>query len=204
MAEDLRKQVSSIYTSLLSAVEKLEKNVGPGEHSSGSTPSSSFVPVSSPAAPTSSTSEFRSLFNYNTGSLLGKRKNRMPGSKKKKLKTWTHTFVCLSDPAQDEPPNAKLRAELQLAGLGEKRFALFLYGGADELHDELIEQYPKLADAGGYELLRLENKEMNPIPIPPEGYSVEYLKGIIHTACVYIRPLQKCLKLSPSQTLVCE
>ena len=200
MAEDLRKQVSSIYTSLLSAVDKLEKSVG--ESSSRSTLTS---PESSRPSSSTATDEFRSLFNYNTGSLLCKRKNKgkIPGSKKKKLKTWTHTFVCLSDPAQTEPPSTKLRTELQLAGLGERRFSLFLYGGADEIHDELLQQYPKLAKAGGYELLRLnEDREMNVIPVPSEGYTVEYLKGIVHAARIYIRPLQQSLEISPSQSKV--
>lgn len=52
-------------------------------------------------------------------------------------------------------------------------------------------------------MLRLnESRELDVIPIPSEGYSVEYLKGIVHSARIYIRPLQKCLEMSPFQSIV--
>ena len=70
MAEDLRKQVSSIYTSLLSAVDKLENSVG--ESSTSNSRPAFTTPESSRPSSSTATTEFRSLFNYNTGSLLCK------------------------------------------------------------------------------------------------------------------------------------
>ena len=64
------------------------------------------------------------------------------------------------------------RAQLQLAGLG-----VFLYGSSDEIYDELIDNYPKLAGGGEYDLLRQDaTRQLDVIPIPPGGYSVEYIR----------------------------
>ena len=53
-----------------------------------------------------------------------------------------------------------------------------------------MENFPKLKDAGGYELLRVgaRNRCLEVIPIPPGGYTVEYLKDVVQQAKVYIRP----------------
>ena len=58
-------------------------------------------------------SELNQLFHYNQGK---KRKNSkklsiLHPSKKKKVKTWNHTFVCLSDPMDDEVPDSMARAQ---------------------------------------------------------------------------------------------
>lgn len=112
MAEErtLRKKVEECTGVLLKAVDLLK------ESSSGSTtasrdlpgPSSTRpdhrgVPIASRSTSTSSLStskeELNKLFNWNPTSVGFKRKQDKtikPKSKKKKLKTWTHTFVCLS------------------------------------------------------------------------------------------------------------
>lgn len=51
-------------------------------------------------------------------------------------------------------PDASNRVTLKLAGLGEKRFALEANATAQDVYDELVFQYPKLKEAGGFELLR--------------------------------------------------
>lgn len=43
-------------------------------------------------------------------------------SKKKKVPTWSHTYVCLGQPDDDTVPDSHDRATLKLVGLGEKRF----------------------------------------------------------------------------------
>ena len=52
------------------------------------------------------------------------KKNKLGGGRKpatkKKLPTWSHTFVCLSNSSQDTLPGGEERAALQIAGLGEK------------------------------------------------------------------------------------
>ena len=50
---------------------------------------------------------------------MGKKAKKMEMTKKK---TWTYTFVCLSQKDQDSIPDAEERMMLQLAGLGEKSF----------------------------------------------------------------------------------
>ena len=152
--------------------------------------------------------EFNRLFLWNPKSSVGsKRKKGIAityqkggGSKKKRLPTWTHTFVCLANTDDDTAPGSKYRASLQLAGLGGKRLSVDLYADTRELHDDILFNFPKLIDAGGYELLRSStagpSKELEIIPQPGDGYTVEYLKAVAHQAKVFIRPLQQNLELS--------
>ena len=61
----------------------------------------------------------------------------------------------------------------------------------------LIDEFPKLTSAGGYELLRSDRgmKLLIVIDVPPCGYTVSYLKTVAHNAKIYIRPLQKDLSV---------
>ena len=44
-----------------------------------------------------------------------------------------------------------------------------------------MEAFPKLKDAGGYELLRSSNgRVLEEVPAPLEGYSAAYLKDVIN------------------------
>ena len=45
-------------------------------------------------------------------------------------------------------------------------------------------------------------RDLEPIKAPKDGYSVEYLKAVVHNAKVYIRPLQKNLDKEPISTVV--
>lgn len=64
----------------------------------------------------------------------------------------------------------------------------------DDVHYYIVEAFPKLKEAGGYELLRASNgRVLELIPVPPDGYSVSYLKDVMQQAKIYIRPIQKCL-----------
>lgn len=152
--------------------------------------------LGTPVSERSASNELKNLFHYTKGN-SNKRKQGASATgskKKKKLKMWNHTFVCLSIPTDDSPPDCMARAKLQMAGLGEKKVSIFLYGSSDELNDDLLEHYPKLSNGGGYELLRQGvGKHLDLIPIPPGGYSAEYLSSVVHSAKVYIRPLQMAL-----------
>ena len=156
---------------------------------------------------TSRSSELSKLFSWQEGK--GKRplKERYFGvSKKKKLKTWIHTYVCLSRRKQETIPDAAERTALKLAGLGEKKFAVYAYSTAGELAREFYEEFPKLQDAGGFELLRASDvggKHLVLIDIPLDGYSVEYLQAVVKSAKIFIRPLQKDLDESPLEDKVC-
>lgn len=121
------------------------------------------------------------------------------------MPTWTHTFVCLSDPDHDSPLDYQEKGTLQLAGLGEKRFACSTESDAQDFSNDMIFQFPKLADGGGFELLQMcesGSKELKLIECPVGGYTVEYLKAVVDHAKVYIRPLQKKLDMSPSANVV--
>jgi hypothetical protein len=97
-------------------------------------------------------------------------------------------------------PDATERVTLKMAGLGECRFPVDSSATAQDLCDALEVQYPKLVEGGGFELLRSEEscpRELVVIPIPDGGYTVDYLKAIVHNAKLYIRPLQSDLSLEP-------
>lgn len=136
--------------------------------------------------------------------LSGKRKKGALkyGSKKKMPRnaTWTHTFVCLADTTQDLVPNCDERAKLMMAGVGEKKIQLIVDSDAQDINCEISSQFPKLRNAGGFELLRAQEgggKLFSAIVVPQAGYSVGYLKTVVHNAKIYIRPLQRDLSLEP-------
>lgn len=84
---------------------------------------------------------------------------------------------------------------ISYAGLGKKTLAVD-HGDTEDLHRSIIDAFPQLSDAGGYELLRLSEvnrRTLELIPVPPSGYSAEYLKECVHQAKVYIRPIQRNL-----------
>ena len=142
--------------------------------------------------------ELRSLFNWKRKSK--RRANGGGPSKKVKVRTWTHTWVCMGRMSDDSVPDASERAALKLAGLGERRFALDITLSAQELMYHLEAQFPKLIDSGGFELMRAEeggSRELQSIEMPSGGYTCEYLKAVVHSAKVYIRPLQTDLNMDP-------
>ena len=63
--------------------------------------------------------------------------------KKKKVSLWQHDFICLSHTWENKVPSPMEKANLIRAGRLSPEF-----------HDDLLHAYPKLNDAGGYELMR--------------------------------------------------
>ena len=63
-------------------------------------------------------------------------------AKNKRIPTWMHTFVCLSNTEQDYTAVGQEQAELQLAGLGEKQITFNAYADAHDIYYELHAQYP--------------------------------------------------------------
>ena len=187
-----------------------QSNSGAGSSSSSSISGSSLTLGSQPLG-ANVHSEMSQLFSWNRHSSRhahgkssnSKRKAGVPAvsvSKKKKLKTWTHTFVCLAETTHMYIPDMSERTALKLAGLGEKKFSVFAYAAGCELQLELVREFPKLAGAGGYELLRAHEsggRELILIDIPHDGYSVEYLQAVIKSGKIYIRPLQRSLDMTP-------
>ena len=139
----------------------------------------------------------------------GREKNK---PKKKKILTWiltwSHTFICLSSTSQEVIPDGQERAQLQIAGLGEKRITMSAYSDAHDICFELCENYPKLSSGGGFELLRVPEgggKTLDVIASHESGYTVSYLKAVVHHAKIYVRPLQQDLSLDPiEQEVSCQ
>ena len=91
-------------------------------------------------------------------------------------------------------PSRAEKFQLQDAGLGRKTIVFNLRDQAIAFVEKLESIYPKLKDAGGFELLRSgpSNKDLVVITPPASGYSVPFLRessGLGH----YVRPLQKSL-----------
>lgn len=77
------------------------------------------------------------------------------------------------------------------------------FGGSSDFHLELLEAFPKLKQAGRYELLRTSEHSKNAvIPPPSGGYTAQYLKAVVSQAKVYVQPLQH--SLSPETVSGCE
>lgn len=151
----------------------------------------------------------RRTFLWNPRSCLGSKRGqgayKKGGNKKKKLPTWTHTFVCLANTSQTEVPDSDERASLQLSGLGEKRITLNAYSEMQDIYDELLYQFPKLKEGGGFELLRVPEgggKLLQVIASPESGYTVTYLRAVVHHAKVYVRPMQNNLDPDPEPSKV--
>ncbi|XP_019856540.1 PREDICTED: uncharacterized protein LOC105314041 isoform X2 [Amphimedon queenslandica] len=179
------------------AVQSLE--AGP---SSGSKSTSQASPATS-RTEVPALSERNTLFNY-TGKRKGK--SSLQNKAKRKITLWTHSFICLSSTDTCRPPTSMQMAELMRAGLGRKELHIIDGGDSSDVHSEIIYAFPKLRDAGGYELLRISDANRSVLQlIPPlsEGYTVPYLKEVLKQAKVYIRPLQRSLTLDqvPSSSI---
>jgi len=80
--------------------------------------------------------------------------------------------------------------------LGKKTLHLDENGNNENLHESIISAFPALAFAGGYELLRIDENNrrvLEIIPLPPCGYTAEFLKECVYQAKIYIRPVQRNL-----------
>ena len=99
---------------------------------------------------------------------------------KKKIPTWTHTFMCLSHTDDNVVPNSQERATLKLTGLGEKKISPHVFVTAQEVYNKLQFQYPRLADGDRFELFCVSDgggKYLKVIIKASEGgYTVEYSK----------------------------
>ena len=110
--------------------------------------------------------------------------------------------MCLASTSQESLPDGEERAALQIAGLGEKRISSNAYADAQEIYQDLAFHFPKLCDGGGFELLRIPEgggKQLDVIASPESGYTVSYLRAVVHHAKIFIRPMQKDLSLEPQK-----
>ena len=67
--------------------------------------------------------------------------------------TWMHDF-CLASKEQVRAPSRAEKFDLQQAGLGRKKICFNSKAKFPELRKKLEEEYPKLSQGGGFELMR--------------------------------------------------
>ncbi|KAJ8050646.1 hypothetical protein HOLleu_03930 [Holothuria leucospilota] len=82
---------------------------------------------------------------------------------------------------------------LRSAGLGSKTVIMDSSLSAGVLREQLFNEFPKLAQAGGFEYLRTtgHSKELEVISLPPGGrYSTANMKAIVPQAKIYLRLIQ--------------
>lgn len=131
---------------------------------------------------------------------------RVKSVKRKRSCTWTHTFVCLPEPDALHVPNAEENRFYEACGIGKKDIYFDSnVGDHTYLSDHLYNIFPPLRDAGGYTLAKSDKgKRLVRIPIPPLGYSIEFLRHDvdIKRTPLYIIPLQRGLTLNAPREMV--
>ena len=145
----------------------------------------------------SSVAEHRRVFNYSARggrsfqpkAQLSRNKNNQKG--KKKVQTCTLKCFCLGNVDDEKPPlTISAKAALSNCGLGPGSVTCDVH--ALSIHDYLLERFPPLALAGGYELCLFqrggEDQGFYKLPMP---YSPARLKDVAGQAIIYIRPLQR-------------
>ncbi|XP_065151963.1 uncharacterized protein [Paramisgurnus dabryanus] len=119
--------------------------------------------------------------------------------KRKREVPWSHDFICCSKTDTTTVPNMEHLRLLDKCSLGRKILTFpDNMGNHSHVSESLYAAYPHLHDAGGFFLARSNRKkELLKIPIPPEGYSVDYLRHHcdIKRAPIYIILLQRDLPL---------
>lgn len=76
--------------------------------------------------------------------------------KKKKEKTWTGKFLCLSDRQKNRVPTAEEKAVLQRNGLGFKKIQFLSSDSEEKVKKVIMEHFPTLENCGGFELFDVE------------------------------------------------
>ena len=117
---------------------------------------------------------------------------------------WTHNFLCLASRLCTQVPSRQDKEKLSAAGLGEKRVQIGLSASATHLNDKLLLVFPKLHQAGGYELLRClhNSRSLCQLQPPPGGFTPVYLRSEVGNARLYIRPARYDLSIEQGITSV--
>lgn len=68
------------------------------------------------------------------------------------------TFMCLADKDQYETPNTEEYRNLLVLGLGECKLSVPEESSENEIRRMIITQFPKLKDAGGFQLMYAESR----------------------------------------------
>ena len=107
----------------------------------------------------------------------------------------------IPEPGAEVVPNPQEANFFAECGIGRKTITFTNnIGDHEHLSDILYTTYPALCGAGAYVLSKNDrSKKCNGIPIPPSGYSIEYMwcHIDIKRAPLYIILLQRSLTLHP-------
>ena len=139
----------------------------------------------------STVSEQRQLFNF------GKRKSlpscsHTKATKAKKVSKCTTKFCCLASKGAHKPSSSiKDRTDLCNMGLGDKSINFMLDGSPT--YDTILEQYPKLKDAIGFDLMLFQrgSGEDAGFHVVNPPHTPSNLKDLCGQSKIYLRPLQK-------------
>ena len=210
----------SVLKDALKSVERLEESqAGPDgfpQSSRGLEESRAGFPQSSRSLPSpqdtrvraptgcrsqSAYEEHRALFNYSPSRSVrvsGKRMRRGRPLPQKKT-AWVKEAECLPYKHQEKPLKTEERIQLVRVGLGPKNLSFDYDGDAHHVHSVILDSYPELERCGGYSLLRVGSGSNQLVNIKPKKgmvVDVAYLRAILKSAKLYIRPLQKDLDLT--------
>lgn len=204
------KEWKSTATLLRGALDRVERHIRTqdGQSTSSSVPqgvastSSADRGNSEGGLCTSSStprSEFNRLFGYRPDASQHRRGNE-PKAKRRKLmgraptraNTWKKDTVCLRFRDQTKGPDCSEKMELARIGLGLKEVCFDVDGDAIHIHTLLLVAFPQLEKCGGYTLLRLATNSTDLLEIQPPkgGMTVRYLRDIVKSARLFVRPLQ--------------
>ena len=102
-------------------------------------------------------------------------------------------------------PSRSEKFQLQDPGLGRKTIVFHRKDQPLAFAEKVESVYPKLKDAGGFELLRSgpSNIDLVVITPPASGYSFAFLRESsgLGQAVAYIRPLQKSLSMAVAKNV---
>ncbi|KAJ7377170.1 hypothetical protein OS493_030369 [Desmophyllum pertusum] len=115
--------------------------------------------------------------------------------------TWTHEFCVLADKDQRQTPSTAMKQQLREVGLGQRRIVFTnKKGDFKHIQEGLYNNFPKLREAGGFELYRQQDgKSLCYITPPASGYTIPFLKYTygIKSAILYVLPIQRSLSMDP-------
>ncbi len=133
-----------------------------------------------------------------TGSLFKGKKRKgsclsvQSAKKRGRGSTWKKGTYLPSLTDQTKGPDCSEKIELAKLGLGMKVLSFNCDGDALHIHNVLMTTLKQLQGCGGYTLIILAPNSTDLIEIesPRGGMSVSYLKDIVKSAKLFVRPLQ--------------
>ena len=145
--------------------------------------------------------EHRRLFGHGSGykpshSAMAKGKgpkSKYSGKAKQnpRLVIWKKEVMCLQYKDAKKVPDTTEKIALAKLGLTVKEVKFDLDGDIWHFDSILKEAFPELQFTGGYTLLRARTASSLVVIDPPKGgFNIRYLKDILQSARLYVRPLQ--------------